>query len=135
MKDQGARLRALNWVHLNLSLIECRESAYVTADLKRRRNLRQWLNILGLVLGIVGVVLIFCWGPPQPSFDIGIGIGLEPANVLPNGQTVAEHDQDVLKQMAFYTFMSRLGLAFIGLGFLVQLVGSWPEQPVHKTGD
>ena len=29
----------------------------------------KWLSTIGLILGIVGVVLIFIWGPPQPSFE------------------------------------------------------------------
>lgn len=27
------------------------------------------LNQIGLLLGMTGVVLIFRWGPPQPSFE------------------------------------------------------------------
>jgi hypothetical protein len=27
------------------------------------------LNALGLFLGMIGVLMIFIWGPPQPSFE------------------------------------------------------------------
>ncbi len=26
-----------------------------------------WLNTIGLILGMIGVAMIFKWGPPQPS--------------------------------------------------------------------
>jgi hypothetical protein len=79
------------------------------------------LNTIGLVLGIVGVLIIFEWGPPQPSFDEGVAIGIEPSNVLENGQTVAERDADVRRLKRQYEIMSRVGLGLIGLGFAAQL--------------
>ena len=27
------------------------------------------VNATGLVLGMIGVLMIFIWGPPQPSFE------------------------------------------------------------------
>jgi len=29
----------------------------------------QWLSTIGLGFGMLGVVLIFFWGPPQPIFE------------------------------------------------------------------
>jgi hypothetical protein len=31
--------------------------------------IEKWLNAAGLVLNMIGVVIIFIWGPPQPSFE------------------------------------------------------------------
>jgi hypothetical protein len=53
------------------------------------------LNTVGLVLSMAGVLIIFRYGPPQPTFESGVALGLEDANVLPDGRTVAEHDRDV----------------------------------------
>jgi hypothetical protein len=36
----------------------------------------QLLNTVGLLLGIVGVLILFKWGPPQPNFDEDISIGI-----------------------------------------------------------
>jgi len=32
-------------------------------------RMRRWLNVIGLIFGMIGVVIIFVWGPPQPSFQ------------------------------------------------------------------
>ena len=29
----------------------------------------RWLNTIGLLLGMAGVVILFIWGPPQPDLD------------------------------------------------------------------
>ncbi len=82
------------------------------------------LNVFGLLLGMVGVVFIFIWGPPQPSFQQGISIGLEDANVLPNGKTVAQNNVDIAKKENHYRCMSEIGLMLIFLGFLSQFAGA-----------
>jgi hypothetical protein len=81
----------------------------------------RWLNTIGLSLGILGVLIIFEWGPPQPSFDEGVAIGLSSDNVLENGKTVTENDADVRRLKHRYEIMSRAGLGLIGLGFVAQL--------------
>jgi hypothetical protein len=48
------------------------------------------LNLTGLVLNIVGVVLLFFYGFPQPSFEEGEALGLEDGNVLESGETVGQ---------------------------------------------
>ena len=84
----------------------------------------QILNIAGLFSGMVGVFLIFVYGPPQPSFDEGVAIGLEDGNILANGLTVAEQNTAVRKLRRKYSSMSKLGLAFVFLGFLLQLIAT-----------
>jgi len=37
----------------------------------------KWLSTLGLLFGILGVILLFFWARPQPSFEQGASIGLE----------------------------------------------------------
>ena len=35
------------------------------------------LNTVGLVLGMLGVLIIFIWGPPQPDFEEHVGLASE----------------------------------------------------------
>jgi len=84
------------------------------------------LNSLGLILGLIGVMFIFFWGPPQPNLEIGIGIGLEDNTPIDkSGKTVKEHNDETKTKRKFYNKMSRLGLAFIFIGFLIQLISTW----------
>lgn len=87
----------------------------------------QWLNRIGLVLGMAGVVIIFIWGPPQPDFDEGVGIGLEDGNVLRDGRTVADFRNDQRRLRRRHEIVSRVGLGLVGLGFFVQLVATWAD--------
>ena len=85
----------------------------------------QVLNSLGLVLGMVGVLVIFIYGPPQPDLEPGVYLGLEDGTPLGNGRTVAEHNTDVLKLRARHSFMSKGGLILVFLGFALQLWATW----------
>jgi hypothetical protein len=85
----------------------------------------KWLNAIGLVFGIIGVVLIFIWGPPQPSFERGAALGLEDNTKLSNGKTVAQNNADIAAREERYKIMSRIGLVLIGLSFALQLWGVW----------
>ena len=85
----------------------------------------KWLNTVGLILGIVGVVLLFVWAPPQPSFERGASVRLEDNTTLPNGRTVAQNDSAIEAREAHYGRMSQIGLLLIGLGFGFQLWGVW----------
>lgn len=72
--------------------------------------LRKWLNAVGLTLGMAGVVFIFIWGPPQPSFE-GNALLLESTNPTA-----------LAAQKAHHQCMSQIGLGLIGLGFLFQFI-------------
>ena len=50
-----------------------------------------WLNVVGLIFGMLGVVILFWWGPPQPSFEPSGARRLMPGTPLRNGLTVAQH--------------------------------------------
>jgi hypothetical protein len=83
------------------------------------------LNRIGLFLGMVGVVILFIWGPPQPSLEGGMSYGLEEGTLLPDGRTVAQYNKDVARLRQTHTVLSRIGLALIGVGFLCQLWATW----------
>ncbi len=78
----------------------------------------QWLNTIGLLLGMAGVLIIFIWGPPQPDLD-------------PHIKRVLEKQDDFTKRLRRrHEIMSRVGLGLVGLGFLVQLIALWlPTSP------
>jgi hypothetical protein len=77
----------------------------------------RWLNTVGLALGMIGVVIIFIWGPPQPSFD-------ETSALLLEG-TDAQHVEDVRRHKHQYEVMSSIGLGLIFVGFGAQLAAVW----------
>jgi hypothetical protein len=80
------------------------------------------LNSTGLVLGMIGVVLIFIWGPPQPQLNGGVGLSLEDGTPLENGLTVAENNQIVKRRRYQHKIISGLGLLLVFLGFLAQFI-------------
>jgi hypothetical protein len=85
----------------------------------------QTLNTIGLLLNIAGVILVFFYGFPQPTHEEGAGRGLEDGTAMPDGRTVAQHNEDIRKTKARYLCMSRLALGLIILGFLFQLWATW----------
>ena len=57
------------------------------------------LNTIGLALGLIGVIIIFIWGPPQPILEEGIKLGLEDNTPIDdNGKTVKEHNEETTKK-------------------------------------
>lgn len=76
------------------------------------------LNSVGLVLGILGVAVIYEWGPPQPSYEAGRYRELE-------RNTITEDELRLAMQRMAAWHMSAIGLGFIGLGFLFQLLAVW----------
>lgn len=78
----------------------------------------RWLNTIGLAFGIVGVLIIFIWGPPQPNFD-------EAAYLSHVGPEAQHNVEDVKRLKRQYQMMSSVGLGLIGLGFGAQLVAVW----------
>jgi len=85
----------------------------------------KWLNTVGLISGIIGVLVLFKWGPPQPSFDRGAALLLEDNTKLPNGKTVAQNAADIASLEDRHKWISKIGLGLIGLGFAFQLWGVW----------
>jgi len=83
------------------------------------------VNSIGLILGMMGVILIFVWGPPQPNFDESVGLAIEEATVLVDGTKVADIIAEQKRLKRRHEIRSRAGLGLIFVGFLVQLLGVW----------
>lgn len=88
-------------------------------------QLARVLNSAGLVLGMAGVVMLFIWGPPQPSFQDSVGLAIEPETVLVDGRKVGDMIAAEQREKRKYEMRSRVGLGFVGVGFLVQLIAVW----------
>jgi hypothetical protein len=91
---------------------------------------RKTLNLLGLLFGIAGVVILFCYGPPQPDFSEGISLGID-------SPQVAAHDAHIAALRHTYLLWSRIGLGSILFGFVLQLLaeirGEACENAAHKV--
>jgi hypothetical protein len=68
------------------------------------------LNIIGLSFGLMGVLIIFSYGPPQPSFF--------PYDIITDDNI----HQEILDMRDKYDLCSKIGLGFIFFGFLLQLL-------------
>jgi hypothetical protein len=90
-------------------------------------------NTIGLGLGIIGVIIVFVWGPPQPQLTPGVSLGLEDGTPIDKtGKTVGEYNQQVIRKRNIHTFMSRLGLILIMIGFAFQIWATWvPAKPIE----
>lgn len=91
----------------------------------REPQIGHWLNTGGLLLGIVGVLVIFIWGPPQPDFDEYVGIAIQPATVLRDGTRVSDIVDSAKRRKRKYQVVSRAGLGMVLVGFVVQLLAVW----------
>jgi hypothetical protein len=86
---------------------------------------QQCLNAIGLISGMVGVIVLFFWGPPQPSFEETVGVALDSGTVLTNGTKVSELENANKRRKRRHRIMSSIGLGLVGLGFLFQFVALW----------
>lgn len=84
------------------------------------RRLRR-LNVAGLVLTIIGVIMVWQWGLPQPSFDPSGAIFDSPGTRQPGGQTNTQIDAETAALKIHYRRMSEWGMVFIVGGFVFQL--------------
>ena len=86
---------------------------------------QQILNTAGLVLGMVGVLIIFRFGPPQPNFETGVPLSVEDGTPLPSGETAGQYAKRVVAERARYSRFSKAGLVLVFFGFALQLVATW----------
>jgi hypothetical protein len=87
--------------------------------------LAELLNTIGLIFGIIGVIIVFFYAFPQPTFEGGFGLALEDATKLKDGRTVAEHKANRERERLRYRHRSRFGLGLMAVGFALQLAATW----------
>ena len=88
----------------------------------------QLLNAVGLGSGIVGVLIIFRYRPPQPDFRLGNFLLLESD----------EGNEEKLHARRKHTIRSAIGLSFVLVGFLFQLAAVFVqsnERSQHEVCD
>ena len=78
----------------------------------------QILNTIGLLFSIGGVALLFRFGPPMPTLEEGVPLGVE-------GKAVDEHNARVRKLRQKHEKWSRIALILIIFGFALQLCATW----------
>lgn len=76
----------------------------------------QLVNAFGLVLDIVGAIILFKYGFPQPGFPEGDFLMLEQSETTRNKSR---------EEKERYTRISQAGLVLLIVGFIFQLVGTW----------
>jgi hypothetical protein len=77
------------------------------------------------MLGILGVVLIFIWGPPQPDFDEYVGFSASDDTVLGDGTKASDIVAAAKRRKRRHRIISSIGLSLIFCGFGVQLWAVW----------
>ena len=83
------------------------------------------LNTIGLFLNIIGGILIFFFGFPQPNLEEGVSLGLELNNPLKDGRTVEQYNRDIQDKRTKYKRRSQFALMLILIGFVWQVVAIW----------
>ncbi len=76
-------------------------------------------------MNIVGVVVMFFWGAPQPVLEEGVSVGLQEGSVLATGQTVGEYNERVRARRLRHFWLSRVGLGLVLVGFVLEFWGLW----------
>jgi len=79
------------------------------------------MEVAGLLLNVIGTLLLFFFGFPQPNFESGVSIVVEDNTPVDNGMTAKKYGDKVKKKL--YKWMAYFSLGLILLGFLVQLLG------------
>lgn len=84
------------------------------------------LTTLGLLLDIVGVVVVWFFGWPQPRLDPGVSFGLEDGTPIgPIGETVADHNRKIERKRVWYKRAAIFGLLLLLAGFGLQLAAQF----------
>ena len=84
-----------------------------------------WSSSIGLVLGMIGVLILFRWGPPQPAFKESVGRAVEVGTILKDGTKAADIVDGEQREKRKFQRMSGVGLGLVGVGFALQLIGVW----------
>jgi hypothetical protein len=73
----------------------------------------RYVGAIGSGIAFCGGLVLFKWGPPQPSFQTYIGLALIQSRDI-------QPQQEKLRRR--YQMMSQIGMALVTMGFLIQTV-------------
>jgi hypothetical protein len=79
------------------------------------------VSVVGLALGMLGVVIVFFSGAPQPNLREYVALGIGDETRMPDGRTAREHGNELQRRRRNHTVISRIGLGCIFIGFALQL--------------
>ena len=77
------------------------------------------INSIGLLCDMVGVVILFYFGPPTLNITCD-GYKILPFN--PNDEAETKNNKSLAEK---HNRLSKLGLGLLFIGFLLQLVSNW----------
>lgn len=80
------------------------------------------LTALGLLLNVIGTILLFFFGFPQPDFTEEVGLALEDNTPVGSGLTAKEYGAKVRRKKLAYRTMSYVALSLVLVGFSIQFV-------------
>lgn len=80
---------------------------------------------IGLLLDLVGVILLFKYGFPQPDFSEDVGLALPDTNEYEGGMTVGDFARIQRKKKEVYKRISICSLVLIIFGAIVQGIALW----------
>ena len=84
------------------------------------------LTTVGLVLDILGVVVVWFFGWPQPRLEPDVSLGLEDGTPIgSNGETVADHNRKIERKRVLYKRAAIVGLLLLLAGFGLQLAAQF----------
>lgn len=85
----------------------------------------QILSSIGLISNIIGVVLAFFFGFPQPNFHSGVALIIEDDTPVGNGKTARDEIKSSKLKKQLYRSLSLLSLILLIIGFGFQLIAVW----------
>lgn len=88
-------------------------------------HLAQIINTLGLCCDILGAVILFKYGFPQPDFNEDVGLALEDETELEDGSTVRQYQVMAKAMKESYVSVSRAGRNLLLIGFVLQIIATW----------
>ena len=88
-------------------------------------HLSQILNTAGLACDILGAVILFKYGFPQPDFNEDMGLAFEDATVFQDGSSVEQHKVKTRALKEAYVSVSNAGRNLLIIGFVLQIIGTW----------